>query len=86
MWWALVSAHSTRSPTPGGSPGLCFDGPAAPAVLAAWEQRLDRMVALQRYCGEEFGRVRDEFLAALSSSEHRTDATVHVCLAAKPLA
>ncbi len=58
-----------------------FDGPAAPEVLRAWSARLDRLVTLQRFCGSSFPRVRADYLAALASSDHRSNATVHCCLA-----
>ncbi|REJ85636.1 MAG: class I SAM-dependent methyltransferase [Acidobacteria bacterium] len=62
-------------------PELSFSGPAAAEVVAAWAQRLDRMVHLQRHCGDEFGALRREFLACLSSERHRGAARVRFCLA-----
>lgn len=60
---------------------LGFDGPAAPEVLTAWTARLSRLSALQRFCGPHFADLRDDFLAALTSVEHRTTSTVHFCIA-----
>jgi SAM-dependent methyltransferase len=60
---------------------LCFDGPAEPEVLAAWSARLSRLAALERFCGPRFASLRDDFLAALASAEHRTSCTVHCCIA-----
>jgi len=58
-----------------------FDGPAEPKVLAAWSARLDRLGALQKFCGSSFPRLRDDYLAALASSHHRSNAKVHCCIA-----
>jgi SAM-dependent methyltransferase len=58
-------------------------GPLDANALASWASRLDRMRALQRFCGSEFDRVRSDFLAALASPIHRSKTTVHFCLATK---
>jgi len=58
-----------------------FDGPADPDVLEAWSARLDRLVALQRFCGPSFPRLRSDYLAALANPHHRSSATVHCCVA-----
>ena len=60
---------------------LSFDGPADPEVLGAWSARLDRLVTLQRFCGSLFPRLRDDYLAALANGNHRSNATVHCCVA-----
>ncbi|MEN9580531.1 MAG: hypothetical protein RJA70_3540, partial [Pseudomonadota bacterium] len=60
---------------------LCFDGPADSHVLASWTARLDRMKVLRDFCGADFERVRDDFLATLSVADHRSTATVHCCIA-----
>lgn len=59
---------------------LSFDGPADPEVFQAWSARLQRLVALQRLCGPRFASLRDDFLTALVSAEHRTTCTVHCCI------
>jgi SAM-dependent methyltransferase len=61
-----------------------FAGPAEPAVLAAWQQRLDRMHLLQQQCGQGFEGVRSAFLAALQDPAHRSRAAVHCCIARRP--
>jgi SAM-dependent methyltransferase len=60
---------------------LAFDGPAPPAVLGAWRDRLDRMALLHAFCGSRFPAVRDELLACLARPEHRAQARVHACFA-----
>jgi hypothetical protein len=59
---------------------LAFDGAADAEVVAAWEDRFDRMTLLQRYCGEAFPSVRAELLHCLRSPEHRSQARVICCL------
>lgn len=60
-----------------------FDGPADANVLAAWSSRFDRMNRLRTFCGETFDLVRDDFLAALSRTDHRSSAKVYVCVATR---
>lgn len=60
---------------------LAFSGPASPDVLQAWNSRFERMTGLRAFCGENFDRVRREFLDCLRSSEHRSLAKVHSCIA-----
>jgi SAM-dependent methyltransferase len=59
---------------------LAFDGPARPDVLDAWRLRFERMPMLRDFCGGEFERVRDEFLACLARPDHRSRARVLFCL------
>jgi putative acetyltransferase len=59
---------------------LSFDGPATPEVVTAWRARFDRMTLLQRFCGAEFGAVRDEFLTCLVQPKHRSSARVVCCI------
>jgi len=59
---------------------LSFEGPAAPEVLDAWRDRLNRMKLLNNFCGAMFERVRDNFLAALSHPDHRSLARVYACI------
>lgn len=63
---------------------LSFQGPAAPDVLAAWGQRLDRMPALQRDGARVHPAWREEFLAGLADAAHRSACRVHFCLAFVP--
>jgi SAM-dependent methyltransferase len=59
---------------------LSFTGPAQPAVLDAWRNRLDRMRRLHDFCGPRFDQVRAEFLDCLASAEHRSIAKVYCCI------
>jgi SAM-dependent methyltransferase len=63
---------------------LSFDGPANSEVSLAWRNRLDGMKLLQEFCGADFSAVRDEFLAAISHPDHRSDAKVFCVLASTP--
>ena len=58
-----------------------FQGPATPAVLGAWDRRLERMLGLQRFCGAGFADLRRDFLAALAHGEHRSASRVCWCVA-----
>lgn len=60
---------------------LAFDGPAESDVVAAWRRRFDRMVLLQRFCGAELERTRDDFLDCLTRAEHCATAKVLCCVA-----
>jgi SAM-dependent methyltransferase len=60
---------------------LSFDGPAQTDILDAWKSRLDRMKLLKAFCGPMFDPVRDDFLTALSHSDHRSSAKVYSCIA-----
>jgi SAM-dependent methyltransferase len=62
---------------------LAFDGPARPEVVDAWRARFARLKLLGEQCGEDFPRVRDEFLACLARSDHRSTAKVCCCIAHK---
>src|SRR4030095_7362059 len=62
---------------------LAGDGAATPAVGGAWRQRFDRVAGLRTFCGAEFERVRDEFLACLADRQHRALARIHCALAVK---
>jgi SAM-dependent methyltransferase len=62
---------------------LAFDGPAEPAVLAAWRARFDRMLLLRERCGPDYEGVRDAFLASLAHPLHRSRARVRFCLATR---
>ena len=60
---------------------FAFEGPASEEVLEAWARRFDRMVVLQEFCGEDFARVRREFLACLAHPKHRSHCQVRFVLA-----
>ncbi len=60
---------------------LAFQGAADPDVAGAWRARFDRMTLLRDACGQEFERIRDEFLECLVAADHRSTATVRFCLA-----
>lgn len=50
---------------------LAFDGAAEEVVVTAWENRLDRMIALQQFFGREsFADVKEQFLNTLRSTHH----------------
>ena len=58
-----------------------FTGPARPEVLDAWRVRFERMTLLRAFCGPEYDRVRDDFLACLARPDHRSAARVCCCIA-----
>jgi ubiquinone/menaquinone biosynthesis C-methylase UbiE len=60
---------------------LSFSGPASPEVLDAWQARFDRMKLLRDFCGPNFQKVREEFLACLMRTDHRSLAKVYCCIA-----
>lgn len=62
---------------------LAFDGAASEDVLVSWRNRFDRMKLLQLHCGADFVSVRDDFLACLSSTDHRALAQVRCAIAVK---
>ena len=55
---------------------LAFDGPATPEVLRAWGERLDRLISLRKFCGDDFEELRGEFMNCLASSRHLSRARV----------
>jgi SAM-dependent methyltransferase len=62
---------------------LSFDGPALPAVVAAWRARLDGMRLLHEHCGPRFEEVREDFLACLARPDHHATARVHCSIATR---
>lgn len=62
---------------------FAFDGPAEPAVIAAWTARFDRMGLLASYCADEFASVRDDFLACLARPDHQSRCKVMMTIARK---
>lgn len=63
---------------------FAFVGPAREDVLAAWRERLDSMRLLPAFFGEEYGAVRDDFLACLARPDHRARARVVCVVAIRP--
>jgi SAM-dependent methyltransferase len=63
---------------------LAFDGPASADVIEGWRTRFERMSLLRASFAAEFDPVRDEFLRALADPDHRSQAKVICCIAAKP--
>ena len=63
-------------------PELTFDGPADPAILGAWENRLGRMKEFNKFLGdEEFNGIKNEFLDCLSDKDHKSRTTVNFIVA-----
>ena len=60
-----------------------FQGSASDDVLDGWAQRLDRMRRLQEFAGNKFGNLRQDFLACLSLSNHKSECKVVFVLAKK---
>jgi SAM-dependent methyltransferase len=60
---------------------LSFAGPARPDVIDAWRARFDRMKLLENIAGGRFQNLREEFLACLGKTEHRSTAKVYCCIA-----
>lgn len=59
---------------------LAFDGRALPEVQEAWKMRLEWMTMLKAHCGPEFDAVRDDLLACLERSDHRSICRVKFCV------
>ena len=55
---------------------LAFSGPADPAVLRAWSDRLNRMVGLKSFLGADFEGFRSSFLTTLAANEHQSKCRV----------
>ncbi len=62
---------------------FAFQGPARQDVLEGWRRRLDRMKLLHDFCGDNFARVRDDFIACLARDDHRSNARVVCCIATR---
>ena len=50
---------------------LSFNGPAEPEIVEAWQTRLKRMKPLQSFLGENFHRIKAEFLSCLTEEDHQ---------------
>ncbi len=62
---------------------LSFQGPAAPEILEAWENRLARMSGLKHFANERFLNFHSDFMKALSNEEHKSFCRVVFILARK---
>lgn len=63
---------------------LSFNGPADNKILIAWENRLDRMTALQGFLGDDlFPIIKLEFLECLKSQKHTCKTEVKFIIARK---
>ena len=62
---------------------LSFNGPAEPQIIEAWKTRLGRMKPLQSFLGENFQKVKTEFLSCLLSAEHQSICEVKFIVARK---
>ena len=59
---------------------LSFDGAAPPEVLQAWQDRFNRMSGLRNFLGGKYSRFEKEFLACISSEDHRARCKVIACI------
>ncbi|WP_247235289.1 class I SAM-dependent methyltransferase [Telluribacter sp. SYSU D00476] len=63
---------------------LVFNGPADKQILTAWENRLNRMVALQDFFGKDrFQSAKSQFLNCLGSKEHYCEAEIKFIIGRK---
>ena len=63
---------------------LAFDGPADEEILTAWENRLDRMIALQQFFGKEkFSNVKIQFLNMLRRADHKCETEINFLIGRK---
>lgn len=63
---------------------LAFNGPASDAVVAAWENRLNRMTGLQKALGfDQFQLIKAEFVNCLVDKKHECSAAVKFIVAKK---
>ncbi|MBW1878947.1 MAG: class I SAM-dependent methyltransferase [Deltaproteobacteria bacterium] len=60
---------------------LAFDGPGQEDVIEAWRARFERMSLLRVRCGDQYERVRDDFLGCLKRVDHRANSSVRFVLA-----
>ncbi len=59
---------------------LAFSGTASPEVKQAWEDRFDRMAALQSFLGDKFIQFKEEFLQCICSRNHVSRCRVVCCI------
>lgn len=63
---------------------LVFNGPADTPILKAWENRFNRMVALQDFFGEDqFQKVKSQFLYCLGSKGHYCETEIKFVIGRK---
>ena len=63
---------------------LSFNGPANEQILKAWENRLNRLVALQEFFGiDKYSDIKLEFLNSLTKDNHTCKTTVTFVVAKK---
>lgn len=63
---------------------LAFNGPADKQIVTAWENRLNRMVALQDFFGSDiFPDIKKEFLESMTSDKHSCKTEVKFLIARK---
>ena len=62
---------------------LVFDGPAEEEVVTAWSNRLDRMIVLQQFFGEQFAQAKAQFLNTLRSTNHTSEAKINFLIGRK---
>jgi ubiquinone/menaquinone biosynthesis C-methylase UbiE len=62
---------------------LVFNGRADKQILTAWENRFNRMVALQDFFGEKFQNAKNQFLYCLASKEHYCEAEIKFIIGRK---
>jgi hypothetical protein len=50
---------------------LAFDGPTEEEIVTAWQNRLDRMLALQQFFGRKrFAHAREQFLNLMRNADY----------------
>jgi ubiquinone/menaquinone biosynthesis C-methylase UbiE len=63
---------------------LTFSGPADQQILSAWEDRLNRLIVLQKFFGKEnYQNVKAEFLNCLTKQDHSCTTEVNYIIAIK---
>lgn len=62
---------------------LSFEGAAHGEIVQAWADRFDRMARLKSHAGAEYGLLRTDFLACLTSPDHRAASKVCFCIGTK---
>ena len=66
-------------------PELAFDGPAPPAILAAWRRRFERVPFMKAYFGaDRFNEIAQIFLDTISRPDHHSTAVVVMVQAERP--
>lgn len=63
---------------------FCTNGPLSEDAIFSWKNRLQRMKGLKEFFGINYLSFVEEFLACLSSPEHKSKCKVVFCLGIKP--